>query len=534
MATINGAGQAVKNRSAMGLVAGFAAAVAVLAMTLAAPTSAEARQRRYAGYAPAYSAIVIDAKTGQTLHAEAPDAHRFPASVTKVMTLYLLFEQIEAGRFTLQSPLRVSAEAAAQPPSKIGVRAGSTITVEEAIRALVTKSANDVAVVIAENISGTEEAFGQLMTRRARAIGMSRTTFRNASGLPDAEQMTTARDLATLGRAIQDHFPRYWRYFQTYSFAYRGVNHRNHNRLLGRVEGVDGIKTGYTRASGFNLLTSARRGDRQIVAVVMGGRTGGARDARMRQLVETVFPRAYAGARTAPVIARAADPAPRQPQRIAVAAQVAVPGRGQPVAAPAPITPMAAAVITAGQTRGGASTGASAAAPVTASAQPHRQVIQAETAPPPAAAAMLATAASRPAPAPAPAPAVAPGNPNPRPGVLGTISNSQLTTASVSPRPVQMASPGTAPVAEAAPRRRGEWSIQLGAFPTESAAQETLQEAREATGRQLGSADPYTEKVEARGMTLVRARFAGFDRSAADAACRALKSKDFDCIPVRN
>ncbi len=172
------------------------------------------------------------------------------------------------------------------------------------------------------------------MTRRARAIGMSRTTFRNASGLPDAEQMTTARDLATLGRAIQDHFPRYWRYFQTYSFAYRGVNHRNHNRLLGRVEGVDGIKTGYTRASGFNLLTSARRGDRQIVAVVMGGRTGGARDARMRQLVETVFPRAYAGARTAPVIARAADPAPRQPQRIAVAAQVAVPGRGQPVAAP--------------------------------------------------------------------------------------------------------------------------------------------------------------------------------------------------------
>ena len=149
-------------------------------------------------------------------------------------------------------------------------------------------------------------------------------------------------------------------------------------------------------------------------------------------------------------------------------------------------------------------------------------------------AAMLATAASRPAPAPAPAPLVAPGNPNPRPGVLGTISNSQLTTASVSPRPVQMASPGTAPVAEAAPRRRGEWSIQLGAFPTESAAQETLQEAREATGRQLGSADPYTEKVEARGMTLVRARFAGFDRSAADAACRALKSKDFDCIPVRN
>jgi D-alanyl-D-alanine carboxypeptidase len=521
MARIDDAGRAAWSRT----VLGFAVAATAVVIGIAATTEAEARPRRYGGYAPAYSAIVIDAKTGQTLHAEAADAHRFPASVTKVMTLYLLFEQLEAGRFSLQSPLRVSAEAASQPPSKIGVRPGSTITVEEAIRALVTKSANDVAVVVAENISGSEEAFGQLMTRKARAIGMSRTTFRNASGLPDNEQVTTARDLATLGRAIQDHYPTYFRYFQTYSFAYRGVNFRNHNRLLGRVEGVDGIKTGYIRASGFNLLTSARRGQRQIVAVVMGGRTGGARDARMRQLVDANFPRAYAGARTAPMIARAAEP--QRPQtRIAVAAQVPVPGRRQPVAAPMPITPMAAAVITAGQTRGGASTGASAAAPVTAHAQPHRQVIRAETAPPAAAATMLSSAASR--------PAVVPGNPNPRPGVLGTINSSQLTTASVAPRPVQMASPGSAPVAEAAPRRRGEWSIQIGAFPTEGAAQETLQEAREASGRQLGAADPYTEKVEARGMTLVRARFAGFDRPGADAACRALKARDFDCIPVRN
>jgi D-alanyl-D-alanine carboxypeptidase len=528
MATMNGAGRIGTARSGW-QVAALAATALVTALTV---SDAEARPRRYAGYAPAYSAIVIDAKTGQALHAESADAHRYPASVTKVMTLYLLFEQIEAGRFTLQSPLRVSAEAASQPPSKVGVRAGSTITVEEAIRALVTKSANDVAVVVAENISGDEESFGQLMTRRARAIGMSRTTFRNASGLPDAEQVTTARDLATLGRAIQDHFPRYWRYFQTYSFAYRGVNHRNHNRLLGRVEGVDGIKTGYTRASGFNLLTSARRGERQIVAVVLGGRSGGARDARMRQLVEGFFPRAYAGARSAPMIARASEPAPaaRVQTRIAVAAHVPVPGRREPVAAPLPITPMAAAVVAAGQTRGGASTGASAAAPVVASVQPHRQVIRAETPPAPVPASTLAFAATR----SAPAPAAATGNPNPRPGVLGTINASQLTTASVSPRPVQMASPGTAPVAEAPARRRGEWSIQIGAFPTEAAAQETLREAREASGRQLGSADPYTEKVERSGMTLVRARFAGFDRASADAACRALRSSDYDCMPVRN
>ncbi|MDP2802923.1 MAG: serine hydrolase [Phreatobacter sp.] len=530
MATTNGAGRAVWSRMTLMVAAGMAATLSLLAVT-----QADARPRRYGGYAPAYSAIVVDAKTGETIHAEAADAQRFPASITKVMTLYLLFEQIDAGRFSLQSPLRVSAEAARQPPSKVGVRAGSTITVEEAIRALVTKSANDVAVVVAENISGSEEAFGQLMTRKARAIGMSRTTFRNASGLPDATQVTTARDLATLGRAIQDHYPTYFRYFQTYSFAYRGVNFRNHNRLLGRVEGVDGIKTGYIRASGFNLLTSARRGPRQIVAVVMGGRTGGARDARMRQLVDANFPRAFAGSRTAPMIARASEPA-RTQTRIAVAAQVPVPGRRQPVAEPMPITPMAAAVITAGQTRGGASTGASAAAPVTASAQPHRQVIRAETAPPPVAATVLSATASRPVVAPA-APVAAPaaaGNPNPRPGVLGTLNASQLTTASVSPRPVQMGAAGTAPVTEAAPTRRGEWSIQLGAYPTETAALETLKEARESSGRQLGAADPYTEKVEARGMTLVRARFAGFDRSSADAACRALKSRDFDCIPVRN
>lgn len=526
MATMNGAGHDARLRRGFRFAA-WAVALAVSALTV---VDAEARPRRYGGYAPAYSAIVIDAKTGRTLHAESADAQRFPASITKVMTLYLLFEQIEAGRLSLQSPLSVSAEAARQPPSKIGVRAGSTITVEEAIRALVTKSANDVAVVVAENLGGSEDRFAQMMTRRARALGMSRTTFRNASGLPDAGQVTTARDLATLGQAIQDHFPRQWRYFQTFSFAYRGVNHRNHNRLLGRVQGVDGIKTGYIRASGFNLLTSARRGERQLVAVVMGGRTGGARDARMRQLIEQQFPRAYAGRRTAPVIARASEApqvAQARPQtRITVAAQVPVPGRREIASAPLPIappaTPMAVAVVAAGQTRGGASTGASAAAPATASAQPHRQIIRAEQAPPPVAAATLA---ARSVPAPAP------GNPNPAPGVLGQLQASQLTTASVSARPAP--APAAAPSPEPA-RRRGEWSIQIGAFPTEQAALATLQEAREAGVRQLGAADPYTEKVEARGMTLVRARFAGFDRSNADAACRALKSRDFDCMVIRN
>ena len=221
-----------------------------------------------------YSDIVIDANTGKILHQENPDALRHPASVTKVMTLYLLFEQLEAKRLRLDSQLQVSANAARQQPSKLGVKAGSSISVEDAIQALVTRSANDVAVVIAESISGDTMSFAQLMTRRARQLGMSRTNFRNPHGLPDPQQVTTARDLATLGRAVQERFPRYYAYFETRSFNYRGVAIRNHNRLLGRIDGVDGIKTGYTNASGFNLLTSVKKDGRYVIAVVLGGTSG--------------------------------------------------------------------------------------------------------------------------------------------------------------------------------------------------------------------------------------------------------------------
>jgi D-alanyl-D-alanine carboxypeptidase len=225
--------------------------------------------------------MVVDGKTGRILFAENEDETRYPASITKVMTLYLLFEQLERGRYRIDSPLQVSAWAARQAPSKLGLRAGQTIEVEDAIKALVTKSANDVAVTVAENIAGSEEAFAEMMTRKARQLGMTRTIYRNASGLPDARQVTTARDLIILGRAIQDRFPRYYAYFGAYSFVYRGAVHRNHNKLLGRVEGVDGIKTGYTRMSGFNLLTSAKRNDgRHLIAVALGGRSRRRRDRR--------------------------------------------------------------------------------------------------------------------------------------------------------------------------------------------------------------------------------------------------------------
>src|SRR5712675_630261 len=236
-------------------------------------------------YSPAFSSIIVDGNSGATLSANNPDASRHPASLTKIMTLYLLFERLDAGKMKLDTEMDVSEHASEQAPTKLGLRPGQSIAVEDAIKGLVTRSANDAAVVIAEAIAGDEGDFAKLMTRKARALGMTKTVYRNASGLPDDEQVTTARDQATLGRSIQERFPRYYRYFSTTAFNYHGHSIRNHNKLLGNVEGVDGIKTGYTRASGFNLVTSMRRGNRHLVGVVMGGRSGGSRDAIMRNLL---------------------------------------------------------------------------------------------------------------------------------------------------------------------------------------------------------------------------------------------------------
>src|SRR3984893_14574002 len=236
-------------------------------------------------YNPAFSSIIVDGNSGATLSANNPHASRHPASLTKIMTLYLQFERLDAGKMKLDTEMEVSQHASEQAPTKLGLRPGQTIKVEDAIKGLVTRSANDAAVVIAEAISGDEDDFATLMTRKARALGMTRTVYRNASGLPNDEQVTTARDQSTLGRAIQDRLPRYYRYFSTAAFNFHGHAIRNHNRLLGSVEGVDGIKTGYPRASGFNLVTSMRRGNRHLVGVVLGGRSGGSRDAIMRNLL---------------------------------------------------------------------------------------------------------------------------------------------------------------------------------------------------------------------------------------------------------
>jgi D-alanyl-D-alanine carboxypeptidase len=262
-------------------------------------------------YHPPYADIVVDDKSGLVLHEVSADEPRHPASLTKIMTLYLLFEQLEGGKLKLDTPLPVSARAALQNPTKLGLKPNQTINVEDAIKGLVTKSANDAAVVVAEAIGGSEEDFAKLMTAKAGALGMLGTTYVNASGLPAEAQITTARDQAILGRAIQHRFPAYYQYFATPSFRYKGAEMRNHNNLLGQVKGVDGIKTGYTEASGYNLTSSVRRDEKHIVAVVLGGTSNGARDARMRQLIEAHILQASTQ-RTAPIIVEASGQDDRQ------------------------------------------------------------------------------------------------------------------------------------------------------------------------------------------------------------------------------
>jgi D-alanyl-D-alanine carboxypeptidase len=292
-----------------------------------------------------YAAIVVDANTGQILFSRNADAARYPASLTKMMTLYLLFEDLERGKISLRSRLSVSANAANQAPSRLGLRPGSTIRVEDAILALVTKSANDVAMAVAENLAASAEAFAQRMTSTARSIGMNSTTFRNPHGLPDPGQISTAHDLALLGRALHDRFPQYYGYFSTVAFDWDGVTYRNHNNLLGTLDGVDGIKTGYTSASGYNLVTSLQRDGRYIVAVVMGGNTSASRDEHMRELIATYLPRASAGPRTAALVVTSPldlmpVPLPRvNPNRTDGIAVAAITPAAAP--APAPIVPVA-------------------------------------------------------------------------------------------------------------------------------------------------------------------------------------------------
>ncbi len=236
-----------------------------------------------------YASFVIDAESGQVLHSVNADTRNYPASLTKMMTLYLVFDALDKKKWSLKTRLKVSARAARQPASKLALKRGTTISVRDAVLALVTKSANDVASVIAEGMSGSERNFGLKMTATARKLGMSRTTFRNASGLPNRAQLSTARDMGTLARALINDFPQYYHYFSTESFRYGGLTHKNHNQLLKSYEGTDGIKTGYIRASGFNLVASVERGERRLIGVVFGSKSSRSRTNHMTGLLDKGF-----------------------------------------------------------------------------------------------------------------------------------------------------------------------------------------------------------------------------------------------------
>lgn len=262
-----------------------------------------------------YAAVVIDYNSGKELYAYNADVPRHPASLVKMMTLYMLFEELKTGRLKMSSKLKCSDRAARQPPSKVGLRPGQSISVADAIKVLVTKSANDVAVTVAETIAGSEARFVQQMAQKAEDLGMAQTVFRNASGLPNSKQVTTARDMAVLARRLLDDFPDYFGFFSTKFFKYRGKRYRNHNGLLFTYKGIDGIKTGYIRASGFNVALSARRGNKHLIAIVMGGKTARARNEHAEALLDYAFPKASSRKTVLPWLAGGA-PAPTTSPRL--------------------------------------------------------------------------------------------------------------------------------------------------------------------------------------------------------------------------
>jgi D-alanyl-D-alanine carboxypeptidase len=537
--------------------------------------AAEARRYRHRHYAhhrvqrdvsesssPKFASIIVDGNSGAVLQATSPDGLRHPASLTKIMTLYLLFERLEAGKMKLDTEMPVSKHAAEQDPTKLNLRVGQTIRVEDAIKGLVTRSANDAAVVIAEAIAGDEDDFAAMMTRKARALGMSKTVYRNANGLPNDEQVTTARDQATLGRAIQDRFPRYYRYFATATFNWRGQSIRNHNHLLGNVEGVDGIKTGYTRASGFNLVSSIRRGNRHLVGVVLGGRSGGSRDAIMRNLLAENLDKAAtsrtvaaisernaseapievadasdAPARPAAPVQAAAEPAPRTAlasRMSALAAATAAMPPAQPkteakVEQPAPLTngviasqplsiipgssePMKPVKVKTVQVKAGAVKVASAtpAPPITSTISAARAEV-AETSGAVVARADVArsefnkseiskTETVRPEVARAELPSQPTGHGTGN-GILGVLPAATAAAPAPAPR-LASADPAPQPIQMSATTKpvitHSGWIVQVGALESEGEAQQRIEAARSSARGLLSKADPFTEPVVAK------------------------------------
>ena len=516
-----------------------AIATVLVAVAVSAPSVAPAQAienlRKYAG-------IVVDAKSGQVMYEEAADSRRYPASVAKVMTLYILFQELSAGNLKLSTKMTVSRHAAAAVPTKLGLRAGSTITVEDAIKSLVTLSANDMARVIAEHISGTESKFAERMTATARALGMRNTTYRNASGLPDGGQVTTVRDQAILGIAIYQHFPNYYEFFQTRSFSYGRNTYGNHNRVLGYMGAVDGIKTGYINAAGSNLLTAARKDGRHIVVVAFGFNSAGARDQKVRELVAAYLPKGRRG----DYMQTAMIPVPGRQGNV----QVAVAQPSQPVfVMPMPLPGFRLAQLVAAN--------GAQPQPQAQPSQPMPDVVVASTAPTPAA--MPADLGLQPAvqaanilaaPSQAPQPAYPSQdvigawlsetyNLGAPPAALGqTAPSAPLDMAPPAPvsgqgQPVDLMTSGAVQTADTGVTPGG-WVVQIGAGPSEDSARAMLADAAGKVGS-LGDFRSYVERFDKNGQTFYRARFVGFgDRDDATAMCNQLKQQNLSCLAMQS
>lgn len=539
----------------------FSAALAALALALALLSPAVALARSAGGMEnlrrPA--SIVVDAKTGEVLHEDRADEARYPASVTKVMTLYILFQELSAGHVKLESLFTVSPYAAAASPTKLGLRAGSKIRVEDAIKSIVTISANDMARVIAENISGSEEAFARRMTATARAMGMSHTTYYNASGLPDGRQRTTVRDQAILASAVYEHFPQYYKYFQTKSFAYGRRVYGNHDRVLGYM-GIDGLKTGYINAAGYNLMTASRADNRHLVVIAFGYNSGGQRDAQVRSLVEKYLPRARSGKYLASAMiqmpSRQQKPAVMlasvDPAQVAAAApSIAGAGSVLPMPAPdfrqddpAPVAYAPEPLAYPGPSAGAAQPAAAPAQPLDIGVRPALAALSAIGEPtssrqpaarpdvlgqslsdmllgaPPAA--LGQTRASAPL-----LPPVGIGEQNEPIDLMtsGSVRDHQVAET-VLARDSRIATTAAAPA--------GSWIVQIGAAPTQDGASKLLAAA---TGKvdTLNDLRPYVERFDKNGQTFYRARFVGFgDEDAAAGMCRQLKKARMSCLAMQS
>jgi D-alanyl-D-alanine carboxypeptidase len=475
-----------------------------------------------------HAVMVIDANSGRVLVAEQADEPRFPASLTKMMTIYLALEQMAAGRLKPETPIRISQEAANQQPSKLDLDAGETIPAIDAIKVLIIKSANDIAVAVAEHIAGNEREFARRMTAKAQQLGMTRTTFRNASGLPDREQVSTARDMLTLALRLHDDFPQHYALFALRSHAFRGKTFANHNTLLRSFEGTEGMKTGYISSSGFNVATSYRRGPKHLFGVVFGGASAGSRNATMRAALTRALPQAATertrqAARVQPVAeARAKAERP---------AAVAVPRREAPRAVP---------VAPAPQPDGAARTAVSTAraAPIV--------VAEAPAVPPPAAAAPVPVARVRPVlVAPQAKPAVAeppPAAALPTPPLASALAPAEPATR---PRAPQGQPPSTlqaqaraieAPARVAGPvtvATVGAYQLQIGAYASQSDAERALAETRAKAASALGKAAPVTIAIQKDNRTLYRARFGGFTSEGATQTCNELRRLAVDCYVMK-